>query len=326
MSADKKDHPADHGTSHIIQSLVVNLVIATLKFAAAFFTGSGSMLAEAIHSFADCGNQLLLLNGVKQGRRPPDEKHPLGYGRNVYFWSFMVALLLFTGGGVFSIYEGVHKLSHPEPIDHVEWAIAILGFSLLLEGWATFGNIRELNKRRGKKAFMRFLRDTKDSDLVVVFGENSAAVLGLALALGAIVAAMLTGDPRADALGSLLVGLVLVGVAVFLAIEVKSLLVGEAADPEIGSGARELAVADPRIEKVINCITMQQGPGEVLVVIKIKCEPRLTAADVSALINDFESKLRARCPEVKWLYVEPDLQEYLAPAATGASRAAAPVN
>lgn len=302
---------AEHGTTHIIQSLIVNLVIATLKFAAAFFTKSGSMLAEAIHSFADCGNQLLLLNGVKQGQRPPDDKHPLGYGRNVYFWSFMVALLLFTGGGVFSIYEGVHKLQHPEPISHVEWAIGILGFSLLLEGWATLGNIKELNKRRGNKPFLRFLKDTKDSDLVVVFGENSAAVLGLALALAAIVVAMVTGDPRADAAGSLLVGVVLVGVAVFLAVEVKSLLVGEAADPGIATAARELAVADPRIEKVINCITMQQGPGEVLVAIKVKCEPRLSAPDVSAMINEFESRLRGRCPEVRWLYVEPDLQEYL---------------
>jgi cation diffusion facilitator family transporter len=305
MSAD------NHGTAHIYQSLVVNVIIAAVKFAAAFFTGSGSMLAEAIHSFADCGNQLLLLRGVTQAKKPPDDKHPLGYGRDVYFWSFMVALLLFTGGGVFSIYEGVHKLQHPEPIQHVEWAIGILGFSLLLEGWATFGNIKELNKRRGAKGFMQYLKDTKDSDLVVVFGENSAAVLGLGLALLAIVAAMVTGDPRADATGSLLVGLVLVGVAMFLAKEVKSLLVGESADPEIGQAASELAVADPRIEKVINCITMQQGPGEVLVAIKIKCEPKLSAADVSLMINEFEGRLRARCPEAKWVYVEPDLQEWL---------------
>lgn len=302
---------AENSTAHIIQSLVVNMVIAAAKFGAAFFTRSGSMLAEAIHSFADCGNQLLLLRGVKQAQQPADESHPLGYGRSIYFWSFMVALLLFSGGGVFSVYEGVHKLFHPEPVEHVEWAIAILGFSLLLEGWATLGNVKELNRRRGKKTFLRFLRDTKDSDLVVVFGENSAAVLGLGIALLAIIAAMVTGDARADAVGSLLVGIVLIGVAIFLAVEVKSLLVGESADPEIAQAASELAVADPRIEKVISCITMQQGPGEVFVALKIKCEPNLTAADISLMINEFESRLRGRCPEAKWVYVEPDLQEWL---------------
>lgn len=298
---------AEHGTGHIIQSLIVNTIIATAKLTAAVFTKSGSMLAEGIHSTADCGNQLLLLWGVKQGQTPADDRHPLGYGRNVYFWSFMVALLLFTGGGVFSIYEGIHKLQHPEPVDHVEWAIGILGMSLLLEGWATFGNIKELNARRKTRPFFRFLRETKDSDLVVVFGENAAAVLGLAIALAAVVATMVTGDARADAFGSLLVGLVLVAVAVFLAVEVKSLLVGEAADPTIKQAADELARVDTRVHHVISIITMQQGPGEVLVAVKLACEPGLTAVDVSALINEFESRLRGACPEAKWIYVEPDL-------------------
>ncbi|MFV8756045.1 cation diffusion facilitator family transporter [Nannocystaceae bacterium ST9] len=298
---------AEHGTGHIIQSLIVNTIIAAAKLIAAVFTKSGSMLAEGIHSTADCGNQLLLLWGVKQGQRPADDKHPLGYGRNVYFWSFMVALLLFTGGGVFSIYEGIHKLANPEPVDHVEWAIAILGFSLLLEGWATYGNVKQLNGRRKTKPFFQFLRDTKDSDLVVVFGENSAAVLGLAIALLSIVVTMVTGDTRADAIGSLLVGLVLVAVAVFLAVEVKSLLVGESADPEIKAAAEELARVDPRIQHVISCITMQQGPGEVLVAVKIQCEAGLTVVDISNAINEFEARLRAKCPEAKWVYVEPDL-------------------
>lgn len=305
MSGDAKDH----GTGHIVQSLVVNLIIASAKFGAAFFTKSGAMLAEAIHSAADCGNQILLLRGVKEGRRPPDEKHPLGYGRNVYFWSFMVALLLFSGGGVFSIYEGLHKLSEPpHALEHVGWAVGILAGSLLLEGWATIGNVRELNKRRGSKGFMQFLRETKDSDLVVVFGENSAAVLGLAFALVAIVYAKVTGDSRADAVGSLAVGVVLVGVAVFLAVEVKSLLVGEAADPEISAAATALATEDKRIHKVLECITMQQGPGEVLVALKLQFEPNLTVNDVAATINSFEEKLRAQRPEAKYVFVEPDLQ------------------
>jgi cation diffusion facilitator family transporter len=299
--------PGD-STSHILQSLAANAVIAAAKFGAAFFTGSGAMLAEAIHSGADCGNQILLLIGVKESQRPPDARHPLGYGRTVYFWSFMVALLLFSGGGVFSIYEGLHKLSEvPAPLDHAGWAIGILAFSLALEGWATWGNVRELNKRRGTTSFVRFLSDTKDSDLVVVFGENAAAVLGLVIALGAILYAMLTGDQRADAIGSLLIGIVLVGVAVFLAREVKSLLVGESADEVITEAAQKLASADPRIAEILQCITVQQGPGEVLVALKVRCEANLTAQDLSRAINDFEIALRKERPEAKFIFVEPDL-------------------
>lgn len=312
-------------TSHILQSLAANGVIAAAKFAGAFFTGSGAMLAEAIHSGADCGNQILLLIGVKESRRPPDARHPLGYGRNVYFWSFMVALLLFSGGGVFSIYEGVHKLSEePHALEHVGWALGILGFSLALEGWATWGNIKELNKRRGATPFLRFLADTKDSDLVVVFGENAAAVLGLAIALVAIGYAKVTGDTRADAVGSLLVGLVLVGVAVFLAREVKSLLVGEAADPIISEAAHKLAAANACIDEVLQCITMQQGPGEVVVALKVRCAPNLTAHDLSRAINDFEAALRRQRPEAKFIFVEPDLHfdgEQLVPAPAAAERA-----
>ena len=191
----------DSSTSHIIQSLVANLVIACAKGVAAVFTRSGAMLAETLHSFADCGNQLLLLLGVRMSRRPPDDSHPLGYGRSLYFWSFMVALLLFSGGGVFSVYEGLHKLGHPEPVENPWVGVAILGFSLVLEGWATLGNVREMNRRRGETTFVQYLRDSKDSDLVVVFGENAAAVLGLVFALVALGLASVTGDPRWDAIG-----------------------------------------------------------------------------------------------------------------------------
>ncbi|HSN28524.1 MAG TPA: cation transporter, partial [Kofleriaceae bacterium] len=170
-----------HGesTGEILKSLAVNVVIACAKGVAAFLSGSGAMLAETLHSFADCGNQLLLLRGVRSARRPADPSHPLGYGRTLYFYSFIVALLLFFGGGVFSINEGVEKVLHPEHVESITVALAILLFSLLLEGWSCYGNIREINKRRGDKPFVRYLRDTKDSDLIVVFGENSAAVLGL---------------------------------------------------------------------------------------------------------------------------------------------------
>jgi divalent metal cation (Fe/Co/Zn/Cd) transporter len=168
----------------------------------------------------------------------------------------------------------------------------------------------EMNKRRKALGFFKYIRETKDSDLVVIFGENSAAVLGLVLALVFMLASYYTGDGRYDAIGSLLIGLVLIGVAIFLSVEVKSLLIGESADPHISETASKIALAHPLINKLINCITVQQGPGEVLVCVKIKCEAHLTALDVSHLINEFESSMRKECPEVKWLYVEPDLQEW----------------
>jgi cation diffusion facilitator family transporter len=295
-------------TAHIIQSLMVNLLIACSKAVAAFMTKSGAMLAETIHSFADCANQGLLLMGVKQGQKAPDEKHPLGYGRSVYFWSFMVAMLLFSVGGMFSIYEGVHKYMHPEAVENILWGVGVLGFSIVLETYAMYSNIVEFNKRRGTKGFFEYIRFTKDSDLVVVFGENSAAVLGLILALIAMVISYYTGDGRYDALGSIAVGIVLILVAIFLAVEVKSLLIGESADPFINQTAEEIAIKHPNIKRLISCITIQQGPGEVVACIKIQCEPHLTANDVSHLIDDFEQQLRTACPEVKWSFVEPDLE------------------
>ena len=301
---------AKHSTSHIIQSLMVNLLIATSKGFAAFMTKSGSMLAETIHSFADCANQGLLLMGVKQANRPANKKHPLGYGRAVYFWSFMVAMLLFSIGGMFSIYEGVHKFQHPEPVDHIEWGIGILVFSLLLEGYATYSNIIELNKRRGSSGFFQYLRNTKDSDLVVIFGENSAAVFGLILAITALMTAYYTGDGRYDALGSLAIGIVLIAVAIFLSVEVKSLLIGESADENINLSVKSIIEDHPEILQLINLITIQQGPGEVLMCLKIKCKPNLTALEISNMINNFEKDIRKNNPEVKWIYIEPDLQEW----------------
>jgi cation diffusion facilitator family transporter len=294
-------------TAHIIQSLIANTVIAVSKGVAAVITGSGAMLAETIHSSADCGNQLLLLFGVKQSRKPATTDHPLGYGRALYFWSFMVAVLLFIGGGMFSIYEGVHKIRHPEPVDDILVGVIVLVVALAIEGWATFGNIVELNKRRGERPFARFLRETKDSDLVVVFGENSAAVLGLVLALGSLLLAKTTGDGMWDGVGSLAVGVVLIAVAVFLAVEIKSLLVGERADPVIERAVQELAAADPNVVQVLRLLTVQQGPGEVMVAMKLRFKSGLTTGgDLCAAINAFEARLGEKVPEVRWTFIEPD--------------------
>ncbi len=296
-------------TKEILKSLAVNVSIAVAKGFAAVFTGSGAMLAEAIHSSADCINQVLLLVGISRAKKPPDEKYPLGYGRAVYFWSFIVALLLFSGGGVFSIYEGVHKLLTPEPVEHVSWAVGILGFSMLLEGWATYGNLVEMKKRRGNVGLIRYLRDTKDSDLVVLFGENSAAVLGLAVALASIGLAVATGDPRWDGIGSLLIGLVLVAVAVFLGNEVMSLLLGERADPQIELTVQEVAKTQPNIKRLIRVLTVQQGPGEVMVACKVHLVDGLDTQGVVETIDAFEKAIHERVDDIRWLFVEPDTDD-----------------
>ena len=301
---------AGESTRQIIQSLVVNVVIAVSKAVAAVITRSGAMLAEALHSFSDCGNQLLLLFGVRRARRPASPKYPLGQGRALYFWSFIVALLLFTGGGVFSIHEGIEKLDHPEPVGPILAGVIILVISLALEGWSCLSNVRELNKRRGEIGFLRYLRETKDSDLVVVFGENAAAVIGLVFALAAIVLAKETGDGRWDGVGSLAIGLVLVGVALFLGNEIRSLLVGEAAAPATERTVRELAAADPNVDEVLKLITVQQGPGQVLVALKLRWKPGLsTGEELERLTNELEARIEAACPDVTWTFVEPDLVE-----------------
>jgi len=296
-----------HGsTSEVIKSLVVNIAIAIAKGIAAVVSGSGAMLAETLHSFADCGNQVLLLVGAHSAKRPADDKHPLGYGRAMYYYSFIVALLLFFGGGVFSVREGWEKIRHPEPVETITLATVILAFSFVLEGWSLFGNIKEINKRRGAKPFVRYLKDTTDSDLIVVFGENSAAVVGLVFAIAALVLAKQTGDGRWDGIGSLAIGMVLVGVAVFLGREVKSLLVGEAADASLVKVCEELAETDPNVERVLRVLTLQQGPGEIVVALKLEMRAGMLTDELVEAINSYERRLKSRVPEVRWSFIEPD--------------------
>jgi len=295
-----------HHTSHIFQALAVNAAITAAKGVAAVYTGSGAMLAETLHTASDCGNQLLLLLGVRRARQAPDAQHPLGYGRSLYFWSFIVALLLFTGGGVFSIYEGVHKLQVPEPVERVWLGVAILGFSLLLEGWSTWGNVKELSARRGATPFFQYLTRTKDSDLVVIFGENAAAVVGLVLALAALGLSAATGDGRYDAVGSILVGCTLVAVAIFLGREVASLLIGEQADPALEAAVRAEVANDPSMQALLSLITVQQGPGEVLLAMKVRLQDGLSGAEVVSAINALERRIKAQQPHVRWSFVEPD--------------------
>ncbi len=293
-------------TGEIIKSLAVNITIAIGKGVAAAITGSGAMLAETLHSSADCANQILLLRGVKATKKPPDKSHPLGYGRALYFYSFIVALLLFFGGGVFSINEGVQKIRHPEPVESIGLAMIILAGSLVLEGWSLWGNIKVLNAQRGETRFFQYLRDTKDSDLIVVFGENGAAVLGLVFAMGAVWLAHATGNGQWDGVGSLMIGLVLLGVATFLGKEVKSLLVGEAADESIVKLLDQLALEDPNVEAVLNVITLQQGPGEIVIAMKVKMRDDMTTRELVDAINAFERTVKQREPSIRWSFIEPD--------------------
>ena len=294
------------GTGYILRALGANFAIACAKGVGAAITGSASLLAETLHSLSDCINQLLLLLGLRKARKPPSEKYPLGRGRELYFWSFMVAMLLFLGGGAYSIYEGVHKLRHPTPLESPYIAIAILGFALLVEGWAMAGAYKAVKARKGDRSLLRYLRETKDSDLVVIFGEDGAAVLGLTLALIAVMIAWATGDATFDAIGTLCIGTVLIGVAVFLAVEVKSLLLGEAADPALLEQVNQVAAADARIEKVLRAIAVQQGPSEIMLALKLKYRDDRTGPELVDAINEFEVRLQAQVPEVKWSFVEPD--------------------
>ena len=289
-------------------ALGANFAIFIAKGAAALITGSGAMLAEAVHSLADCGNQCLLLLGMRQAKRPPSDAYPLGWGRALYFWSFLVAMLLFSVGGVFSIYEGVHKFSHPEPLSWPWLAIGVLVFAIVAEGFSMWGCLGEVNKVRGGRSLWRWFRESRAAELLVIFGEDLAALLGLVLALAAVVATMVTGNMLFDALGTIAIGTLLVVMAVLLAIEVKSLLIGEGVEP--GRRAEMLAFLEGRDEvtAVLNLLTLHMGP-DVMVSVKAKMAPMPSALAMVAAINAVERDLKARFPEVRWSFFEPDVTD-----------------
>jgi cation diffusion facilitator family transporter len=302
------------GTSHdstvraILYAFLANLGIAIAKSWAAWLTGSGSMLAEAIHSYADTGNQVLLYLGLKQAQRPPDAEHPLGYGKLSYFWSFIVAIMLFSLGGLFSIYEGYHKLMHPEELSQIWVAITVLVLAILLEGGSLIGCLREIRKVRKDRPFREWLRNTRNSELVVVLGEDIGAQLGLILALVFLWMAWVTGNPVYDAMGSICIGVVLLVISVFIAWRVRSLLVGRSADPEVQAAINEIISGDPDVLQVFNTITIQFGP-DTMVALKVKMDPSLTINEAVRHINELERELKARIPKIKFCFVEPDLRD-----------------
>jgi cation diffusion facilitator family transporter len=292
----------------ILYAFLANGGIALAKSWAAWLTGSGSMLAEAIHSYADTGNQVLLYLGLTRSTKPPDLKHPLGYGKVSYFWSFVVAMLLFSVGGLFSIYEGIHKFLHPEPLSQVWVGLLVLAFAIVLETFSLLGCLREIKHIRGKRSFREWLKHTRSSELLVVFGEDVAALLGLSLALVFLSLAWLTGNTAFDAIGSACIGVVLVTISIFLSVRVRSLLVGQSADPEIQEAIQRVISREEAIERVYRTITMQFGPDTMLAA-KIKLRSGVDIDTAVASINRLEQALKADIPNLKWCFVEPDVAD-----------------
>jgi cation diffusion facilitator family transporter len=292
----------------ILFALGANFAIAVAKSAGAVFTGSSSMLAEAIHSYADCGNQALLIWGLKEARRDPTADHPLGFGKAIYFWSFIVALMLFSMGGLFSIYEGVHKLHDAEPVRYAWVAVGILGFGIAAEGVSLWGCLREINKDRGGQSLWQWFRTSRQSELLVVLGEDIAALGGLVLAMGFIGLAMLTGNPMWDAIGSIAIGVLLVIVAGLVGYEVKALLVGQSAEPRTLEALRAHLQSHADIAQIYNLLTQQLG-GEIMVAVKARMKPQGSEAALVEAINGVERGLHERFPAIRWIFFEPDVRD-----------------
>jgi cation diffusion facilitator family transporter len=292
-------------TRAILFALGANLAIAAAKGVAAWFTHSSAMLAETVHSLADCGNQLLLLLGMRQARRPASPEYPLGQGKAVYFWSFLVAVMLFSVGGMFSMYEGIHKLQHPAPLQQWWWAAGVLAFGIVAEGVSMRACLQEVAKVRGDRSLWRWFRGSRQSELVVIFGEDLAALLGLSLALAAVLLSVATGNPAWDAIGTIAIGVLLMVVAVLVAIEVKAMLIGQSMDPVRQAQLRAFLEARPEIAGVLSLITLQLG-SQVMVSVQARMREARDAQAMLASIDEVERALKREFPEVRWSFFEPE--------------------
>ncbi|MFG1703550.1 cation diffusion facilitator family transporter [Nonomuraea sp. M3C6] len=298
---------ASGGTKAIIAALTANLAIAVAKFVAATFTGSSSMLAEGIHSVADSGNQVLLLVGGKRAARASTKEHPFGYGRERYFYAFVVAVVLFTIGAAFSIYEGVHKLSDPHPVESPIWAFAVLIFAIIAEGFSFRTAIRESNAVRGNQSWVSFIRRSKSPELPVILLEDLGALFGLIFALFGVTMAVITGDGVWDGIGTLMIGVLLAVIAIVLAMETKSLLVGEGATSEMEERIRVALESAPEVARIIHMRTLHLGPEELLVGAKIAVSHDDSAGEVARGIDEAERRIREAVPIARVIYLEPDL-------------------
>ena len=295
------------GTKAIVAALVANLGIAVAKFIGFLITGSSSMLAESAHSVADSGNQGLLLVGGKRARRSATEDHPFGYGRDRYFYAFVVAMVLFTLGSMFSLYEGIHKLESHEELNRPIVAVVILIVAIVLESFSLRTAVVESNHVRGDATWVQFIRRAKAPELPVVLLEDCGALLGLVFALAGVSLAWMTGDPVWDAYGTIMIGVLLGIIAIILIVETKSLLIGEGATPDTVDKITA-ALVGPGVDRVIHLRTQYLGPDELLVAAKIAI-PRTTVMDrVAGAIDDAERRVRQAVPEARLIYLEPDLE------------------
>jgi cation diffusion facilitator family transporter len=284
-----------------------NLLIALVKFVVALVTGSSAMLAEAVHSTADTMNQVLLFVGLKKAAKQADELHPFGFSGEAYFWSFIVAIILFTSGAIFSIYEGVQKLRHPAAVAYLPLALLVLCVSMIAEGVALRVAFRKINIERGKTGLIAYLHQTKKAELVVVFLEDTAALTGLAIALVALLLEHFTGILFFDGLASVLIGVLLAATALLMGNETKSLLIGESADPALLRKIRLQLLREESISRVIHIRSLHLGAEDVLLAIKAEFNPQLNTRQICNLINGMEAEIREHHPLIKKIFIEPDI-------------------
>ena len=298
---------ASGGTRAIVAALAANLAIAVAKFVAFLFSGSSSMLAESVHSVADSGNQGLLLLGGKKAQREATPQHPFGYGRERYIYAFLVSIVLFSVGGMFALYEGYEKVKHPHAIEAWYWPIGVLLFAVIAEGFSFKTAIKESNELRGSLTWGQFIKRAKAPELPVVLLEDLGALIGLVLALGGVLLALVTGDGVWDGIGTLCIGTLLIAIAIVLAAETKSLLLGESAGAEEVARIREAVVDGETVTRVIHMRTLHLGPEELLVAAKIAVQGDDTATEVANAINAAEARIRAAVPIARVIYLEPDI-------------------
>lgn len=298
---------AEGSKKAILAALFANLGIAVAKFVAFFITSSASMLAEAIHSVADSSNQGLLLLGGSRARRAATPQHPFGFGRERYFWSFVVALVLFTLGGVFALYEGVEKLRHPHEVGDLKVAVGVLVLAIVIEFFSLRTAVHEGRRAKGTASWWHFVRTSRTPELPVVLLEDIGAMVGLVIALVAVAAAGITQNPALDAMGTISIGILLLVIAVFLMVEMKGLLIGERALPQEEQAIREALESHPQVRRMIHMRTQHLGPEDLLVGVKIALEPGLDLVKVAETINGAEAAVRHAVPSARIIYVEPDV-------------------
>ena len=298
---------ASGGGKAIIAAFLANMGIAIAKFIAWALSGSASMLAEAIHSVADSGNQLLLLLGGRRAKKEADREHPFGYGRERYVYAFVVSIILFSVGGIFSIYEGVDKITHPHELENAWLPLLVLSIAIVLESFSLRTAVKESNQVRGKQTWVQFVRRAKAPELPVVLLEDIAALIGLVFAFIAVGLTVITGNPLFDAIGTLMIGTLLIIVAIVLGIETKSLLVGEGANDDDIEKIERAIMAGPEAERIIHMKTLYLGPDELLVAAKLGFTADQKILEIAAATNVIEQRIRAAVPSARVIYIEPDV-------------------